>query len=441
MPRKEEYSNSFRSLEAIWAVLLKYASKQAPMTVREIYNRLKELEAATGEPIPDFSTIERHFPAESGLMARLFPGVVAEAEEATAINAYTDGGQLHVVVETPEGQVLAQEGLAVDAAVPRFRTPKYSTLDRLLRVGIPMDLGTFPYQLVCVAKVPGKNQFVPYEELVERRAQHSGNPDRKNNLPRRYYLAHILTQEEWRIFADLVQVYPFISQEQTSKFLTVLDRLNPGGPSRLPGRYAFKRGSDRMFSVIAVLDQAIRNTRNQRRQKVRITYGEYRLELDSESGRWIPVLDQREKNGVLDFEPYALMWSNGNYYLVGKHRGMMNLRVDRILQAVLLEETFTPPDFDPVEYRDRTPVMYPGKTEYVLMRCRKNMLSVLVDFFGRLPEYSPQPDGSILAGLKVSLSGAKLFALQYTDSVEVLQPESLREQIAETLRGALEKYQ
>ena len=67
------YSNSFRSLEAIWEVLRRHSSPRRPLTVREIYGYLKEWEE---EPSPD--TIERMFPAERGLMGRLFPGIVAE---------------------------------------------------------------------------------------------------------------------------------------------------------------------------------------------------------------------------------------------------------------------------------------------------------------------------------------------------------------------------
>lgn len=432
---KKPYSNTFRSLEAIWEVLLKYSSRQHPMTVREICDRLKQLEED-----PSSFTVDRLFPAERELMGRLFPGIVVEEGSPRTINTYSDGEQLHIVVETPEGEALAREGMALEATLPPFKAPSYSTVDKLLKMGFPVDVKTFPYRLRCVAILPGKTgrpRLVPYEDWEDRLAEAERKEKKRaesNNVPRRYYLANPLTDGEWRIFSDLVQVYPFITQRQTQKFLNVLDRLHPRKQPRSTGRYAFKRGSDAMFRVISVLDLAIRS-----RRKVRVTYGEYHLELKKQL--WTPVLGVRKKNGLLDFEPYALMWSNGNYYLVGKHRDMMNLRVDRILAAELLEETFElPPDFEPAEYRDRSPVMYPGKRVRVRLRCKEGMLGVLTDFFGSVPQYFPGPEGMVEATMSIAIGGVKLFALQYAGSVEVLEPESLRQEIAGELERALEKY-
>lgn len=432
---RKTYSNSFRSLEAIWEVLRRHSSPRRPLTVREICGYLKEWEE---EPSAD--TIERMFPAERGLMGRLFPGIVAEEGGLTAVSAYEEGETLHIVVETPEGAVLAQDGLTLEGTRPPFRAPSYSTVDKLLKLGFPLDVKTFPYRLRCVAEEKGKDgrvRLIPYEEWEDRLAakeRRGGKAAERNNCPRRYYLANALTDGEWRIFSDLVQVYPFITEGQTKKFLTALNHLRPPKPLRPASRYAFKRGSKAMFAIIALLDRAI-----QARRKVRVTYGEYHLELKHQ--RWVPVLVPRKKNGLLDFEPYALMWSNGNYYLVGRNRGMMNLRVDRIMKAEVLGETFElPADFIPEEYRDRSPVMYPGQRALVRMRCKESMLGVLTDFFGSVPEYTPRPGQMVEASMSVAPAGAKLFALQYIGSVEVLEPESLRQEIAQELEAALNTY-
>ena len=98
---------------------------------------------------------------------------------------------------------------------------------------------------------------------------------------------------------------------------------------------------------------------------MKITYGEYRLICSERC--WQPKLVEQEKNSQLTVSTYALMWSNGNYYLVCRHRSMMNLRTDLSLHVELLPETFEPlKDFDPAQYQDRTPGMYPGKETYVL---------------------------------------------------------------------------
>ena len=432
MDRKKQYSNSFHTLEAIWRVLRRYSSRQRPLTVREIHEYLRRLE----EEPPSLSTLERSLRDGMELMELMFPGqIVPAAGDSRAATAYQEGDTVHMVVETPEGEPLRGGDFSVEASAPPFRAPSYSAIDKLLKMGIPFDLNTFPYRLKCVARVPGENgrpKVISYDEWEDCLDQQG---EKRNNVPRRYYLTSALTDGEWRIFADLVRVYPYISERQTQKFLRVLNRLNPKTSLAVPSRYVFKRGSMDRMRVIGELDRAIAEKR-----KVRVSYGEYRLV--SRDGGWTPELTPRKPNGQWELEPYALMWANGNYYLVAKDRGVMNLRADRILDVELLDEKFDiPGDFDPVRHRDSSPVMYPGEKTFVRLRCREAMLNVLVDLFGTMAHYSaPREDGTIEVTMSIAPRGLKLFALQYLDSVEVLEPEALRQELLEALRGGLEKY-
>ena len=429
---KKPYSNSFHTLEAVWRVLRRYSSRQHPLTVREIHEYLRRLES---EP-PSLSTLERSLRDGTELMELLFPGrAIPAIGGGQAVTAYQEDDTIHVVVETSEGEPLSEDASAVEASGPPFRAPSYSAVDKLLKMGIPFDLDTFPYRLRCVARVPGDDgrpKIIPYdewEECLERRGE------TRNNVPRCYYLSSALTDGEWRMFADLVRVYPYISERQTQKFLRVLNRLNPNTSANTPNRYAFKRGSADRMRIIGKLDRAVAEQR-----KVRVSYGEYRLVY--RDGIWTPELAPREQNSRWELEPYALMWANGNYYLVAKDRGILNLRADRILNVELLDEKFNiPEDFDPVRHRDSSPVMYPGEKTFVRLRCRMAMLNVLVDFFGNMAHYSaPREDGTVEVTMSIAPRGLKLFALQYLDSVEVLEPEALRQELLEALRGGVEKY-
>lgn len=433
---KKPYSNSFRSLQAIWEILRRYASREHPLTVREIYGHLKDIEPDP-DMRPSLDTLERIFPQGRELMGQLFPARVLEDGETPPAETWLGEDGLHISVETPDGQVLAREGMTVHAS-PRepFKAPSYSTVDKMLAQGIPFDLDTFPFRLRCVAQVPGKRgrkKTIPYEDWEDSLAE-----DQSNNVPRRYYLEDALSDAEWRLFSDLILVYPFLTERQTLRFLTVLNRFHPR-TIPVPKRYAYKRSSRLQMEVINKLDEAIRKKR-----KVRILYGEHQLEYSGNT--WQPVLRKREKNGELDVEPYALMWSNGNYYLVVRHRGMMNLRADRIMAVELLEDRFTlPPDFEPVRYRNSCPVMYPGEEKFVRLRCKTGLLNTLLDFFGDVPQYrKPEtgPDGAETTEVTMSIApaGVKLFALQYVGSVEVLEPKTLREEIARDLEAAAKKY-
>ena len=113
----------------------------------------------------------------------------------------------------------------------------------MLSQGIPFDLDTFPLRLRCVAQVPGKQgrkKTIPYEDWEDSFA--NDRSVKRNNVPRRYYLEDALSDAEWRLFSDLILVYPFLSESQTLRFLAVLNRFHPKTVP-VPRRYAYKRSS------------------------------------------------------------------------------------------------------------------------------------------------------------------------------------------------------
>lgn len=423
------YNNSFQSLIDIWDVLDRYASAEHPMTVREIYENLQEKDA---QATPSLNTVSRQLPAQTEALGTLFPHqVLMQNGRDGAEQAYVHGGKMHVVLENRAGDAFWDGEMAVVLQPRPATTPSYATIDKLLQK-FPQSEGEFPFRLKCVmAKTTkGRTRYIPYASWE---AQYEGD-DVPHNQPRRYYLEGVLTNAEWRMLSDLVQVYPYISEAQTDKFLQVLSRLAPGGGTMPGTRYAFKRGNEKQFRHLEVLDAAIR-----RRKKVQIRYGTYVLE--DVNGECRPVLQQRESAGLLTIDPYVLMWSNGYYYLVGKNVGMMNLRVDRILSVAELKEDFIrDAGFDPYIYRDKSPVMYPGTPQYVRLRCHTSLISTVLDFFGPQPHFTKPREGWTEVSMSIAPAGVRLFAMQYADKVEVLEPKELREEIGKQFAAAAERY-
>jgi len=82
MGRGNGYSNSYRSLEAIWTVLREHSSKENPLSVKEICEYLKKMK----DP-PSEETVKRLFPKEQTLISLLFPGAAAFSRKGTAATA------------------------------------------------------------------------------------------------------------------------------------------------------------------------------------------------------------------------------------------------------------------------------------------------------------------------------------------------------------------
>lgn len=313
------------------------------------------------------------------------------------------------------------------------KLPGKNTLTTLLRSMYEQGrYDHFPFVLECCVErtEDGISTLVSLEEWE------TLYPDTQRNKSLRFYLRNLLTPTEWKILEDMVQVYPYIDEKQAKKYLDILSRLgrNPV-PANKELRYAFRRSGTLNFSLIGQLDQAIAQS-----TVISIIYGEY--QLSRETSR--PVLRKRARNGEFFFYPYALIWSNGYYYLTGQHPhwGLSNLRVDRILEVHLEQETFERPEsFDPGLYRDMSPVMYAGKTQYIKLACEDSLLNVAVDFFGSAARYTPQSDGTFLLELHAVPAGMMLFLRQYLSSITILAPDSLRKKMRGELLRQIERLE
>ena len=462
------YSNTIKTLTDIWNVLAAHASAEHPLTSGQILEYLDKGAEGTRR-----NTLAKHFPIDADVFNTLFPNtVLCEAGKDTIVQAYTHQGKLHVVMEGPTGKPLSPDEYEMNAvflessANPVSQNTLNNKLPQLMKQyreanGVQdgeeeTDDSVFPEAppislagVVAVRRGSTGYQYIPASQW-ELKAKAPDPPktagnrnaaSRKKNEPisppRRYYLSSVLSPAEWRMLSDLILVYPYISEAQTQKFLSAMQRMAPGVRNWSGNRYAKKTPSAVQFEHIEQLDQAIRD-----KHKVGIRYGQYQLSM--KSGKWQPELTALGDRPMV-VEPYAMMWSNGYYYLVCKRvkdGGMRNLRLDRIMEVFPTTEAFEPDkNFDAYEYRDRSPVMYPGTPVLTRLRCETSLLSTLMDFFGTtITSYSTPKDGYTEVFVRASESGTRLFALQYVDRVEVLEPQSLRDEIKKTLKAAATQY-
>lgn len=465
--KRGSYNNSLKSLMDIWNVLAARSSPEQPLTSGQIAGYLKKVrkqQCSSADEATHASelTVERHLPGDVDVINTIYPHtVLRQSGEAAILHTYGHNGKLHVVLEDPTGESLWDGEMTAVFQESAVNPIPYPTLNRKL----PQLMTQYEEENIMDSPPPislagvvaekngsGQTVYIPASQWdgKAKKAEPSKNAKRSNakktreepsSPPRRYYLSSILSPAEWRILSDLILVYPYISEAQTKKFLSAMMRLAPGVRNWSGARYARKTPSAVQFSHIQQLDDAIRN-----RNKVSILYGKYHLVYQAD-GRWQPELTpyHNKGNSTMLVEPYAMMWSNGYYYLVCKGGNVMrNLRLDRILKVLPTTLPFEPDkEFDPYAYRDRSPVMYSGKPVLTRLRCQVSLISTLMDFFGStIDSYSaPDQDNYTKVTLHASEAGTRLFALQYADRVEVQEPASLRDEVRNTLLAAAKKYE
>ena len=157
------------------------------------------------------------------------------------------------------------------------------------------------------------------------------------------------------------------------------------------------------------------------------------------------------KPRIYRVNPYQIIVKNGHQYLISSMEqkdGLTHFRIDRIKNSNVLD---TPAKklrelrgfengLQLSEYVKAHPYLWNGEVRHITFRCRQYMMNDVVDCFGTDLNIEQQPDDMILVHVYASTENVLLWAVQFADDVEVLSPQSLREQIAEKLRSAVEKY-
>ena len=190
-----------------------------------------------------------------------------------------------------------------------------------------------------------------------------------------------------------------------------------------------------VFFTIEILDEAIA-----KEKKVIFVYNGYNLRK-----KLTPL--RRAKWRV---SPYFLLLHNQRYYLICNEEGsdaISYFRVDRITDIEITEEFSRPirtvdgyKDIRPDALDTAFPYFLDGKPETVVMRCHKSIFSDLVDWFGSRFTVTKNEGDFVEVTLRAPLKAMEYWALQYGESVEVIAPQKLRDDLAATVKKLFLKY-
>ena len=162
--------------------------------------------------------------------------------------------------------------------------------------------------------------------------------------------------------------------------------------------------------------------------------------------------DSNGKEKQYTVNPYQIISKNGHSYLIcnlPEYHDLTHFRIDRIKDC---RKTDVPSrslrmlkGFETgirlSEYIKSHPNLWSGVPTHITFQCKQYMMNDVADSFGTELNIEELPDDMMKVHVYASQSAMLHWAVQFADAVEVLSPASLRKQIAETLRNALEKYE
>ena len=261
-----------------------------------------------------------------------------------------------------------------------------------------------------------------------------------------FYLVRDFTDSELRLLIDSLLFSPHIPYSQCKELVGKLEGLsNTYFRSRI--RHIARMPEDKtdnrqVFLNIELLDEAI-----SRKRKISFHYLEY--------GTDQKLHHKLRPDGTIReyiINPYQLAAKEGKYYLIcnyDKYDDISNYRVDRIADIKLLDEPIKPFErlkwangttLDLAAYMKEHPYMYSADNVRVKFRVCRAMVSDVIDLFGADVRFSDEDEGHVTVSTFTNGMAAEQFAKNYGPDVVILEPQSLREKVKDTLERSLKYY-
>lgn len=260
------------------------------------------------------------------------------------------------------------------------------------------------------------------------------------------YYDHKFLNGELRLLIDSVLLTDGLSKKDRISFINRLERLSSkyfhSEISKIDMDIYGKVINREIILTLEEIGQAIANGKQ-------VTFHYCNCGIDGE-------LDFRvDENGnykQYTVNPYQIISKNGHSYLLcnlPQYDDLTHFRIDRIKDCC---KTDVPSrslrmlkGFETgirlSEYIKSHPNLWSGVSTHITFQCKQYMMNDVADSFGTDIHIEELPDDMMKVHVYASESSMLHWAVQFADAVEVLSPASLRKQIAETLRNALEKYE
>ena len=256
----------------------------------------------------------------------------------------------------------------------------------------------------------------------------------------RYYLrTRDFTLQEVKILIDMVQSSNSITKRKTTELIDKISALVSVYEAKTLNRTVYVRNrvkvmNESVYRNVDKISEAINND-----EIIRFQYFTYNLQKKKE------LRHQGKKHVV---SPFALIWVDQNYYLLGynhEYQEMRPFRVDRMTAVT----TITGPrqgknDFEKIDIATFTTKvfhMYTGEIKLVQMRFQKFLVDAVIDRFGEDVMISPDGEDTFTVSTEVAISPQFYGWLAgFGKNVEILAPESVREGMAEHIQQIMALY-
>ncbi len=285
---------------------------------------------------------------------------------------------------------------------------------------------------------------IEYSETV-RMVKNKHGEFEQNIILSDFYLVRDFTDAELRLLIDSLLFSKHIPYSQCKELIQKIEGLSNkyfrskvnhicNLPENVPQ-------NKELFYTVEILDEAI-----EKGKQVAFKYNNYHTDKKQH-----PRINSEGEAREYIVNPYQMVATNGRYYLIcnyDKYDNVANYRIDRITNIRLLDTPVKPTKkvvglengLDLPKHMAEHIYMFADKSERVTFRTKKYIVNEIIDWFGRDVCFFDETEDEIMVEVKVSRMAMKFWAMQYAEYITVTYPESLVNDIKNTLQKVVEKY-
>ena len=260
-----------------------------------------------------------------------------------------------------------------------------------------------------------------------------------------WYMEREFSDPELRLLIDSVLFSKSIPYKQCKELIGKLEGLSNkyfsakvrhvrNLPEKTPA-------NPQLFYTIEILDEAIEHNKMVRFALNEVNYKKKRIVKTDDEGNV----------RMFDFNPYQMVATNGKYYLIGNFDYYDNaayVRLDHISNIEPLDKPVKPQKkvkgYEnglnlPKHMAEHIYMMY-GEIVNVKFRSPKVLADQIADWFGYDFTVLEEDGEDMIVQVSVNQRAMRFWALQYGTFVEILEPDSLRNDIIKSIKKMQERY-
>lgn len=229
---------------------------------------------------------------------------------------------------------------------------------------------------------------------------------------------------ELKLLVDAIQSSKFITEKKSQELIKKLGGLVSVHDAKQLRRQVYVSGraktlNESIFYNIDAIHGAIGNN-----QKIRFRYFQWNRKKE---------MELRKNGEFYEVSPWALLWEDENYYLLGfdsKKGEIRHYRVDKMLNIAAMEvaregkEAFD--KVNPADYTKKNFGMFAGCEETVKLEVHNRLTGVFIDRFGTDLMIIPADEERFRVNVRVSVSNQFLgWIFGLGSDVKILGPENV----------------